>query len=87
MHIPGRAIFAVYLRLRDLERRPRLFDDRMPSGRVRRRRERFRRWCGPELWQVLCNCEMKRDAPRDDVIRWRRDGRLDPSRRHRLLGC
>ncbi|OYW56810.1 MAG: hypothetical protein B7Z29_01975 [Hyphomicrobium sp. 12-62-95] len=49
--------------MRDLVRRPRLFNDRMPAGRCRARLERFRRWCGPCLWQVLCDAELKRYPP------------------------
>lgn len=72
MTLSGDAIWRVHLRLRDLVRRPRLFDDRMPPGRVRARLERFRRWCGPLLWQVLCTCEVKREPPPADVGKWRR---------------
>lgn len=42
------AVWRVHLRLRDLQAHPRLFNDRMPPVRVRRRIERFRRWCGPD---------------------------------------
>ncbi len=72
MHFEGSTIFAVHMRLRNLIRVPCLFDDRMPAGRVRNRIERFRRWCGPLLWQVLCNCEMKRKCPDADVMRFRK---------------
>lgn len=68
-------VWRVFLRLRDLEAKPRLFNDRMPGGRVRIRRERFRRWCGLLLWQILCNCEMKREPLRaDQFAKWRRGG-------------
>jgi hypothetical protein len=46
MKFSARQVWAVHCRLRDLERRPRLFDDRMPAGRVRARLERFERWAG-----------------------------------------
>jgi hypothetical protein len=68
MKFSARQVWAVHCRLRDLVRRPRLFNDRMPAGRCRARLERFRAWCGPLMWQVLCNCEMKRQTPRPDWI-------------------
>lgn len=71
MHFEGQTIYRVHSRLRDLVARPRLFNDRMPAGRVRNRIERFRRWCGPVVWQLLCNCEMKREDPPRDLMRWR----------------
>lgn len=71
MRFADRTIFAVHKRLRNLIRQPRLFDDRMPSGRVRIRIERFRRWCGPALWQRLCTCEVKRIEPTGNVQRYR----------------
>jgi hypothetical protein len=40
----------------------------MPAGRVRARIVRFRSWCGPCLWQVLCDHEMKRTQPRADLF-------------------
>jgi hypothetical protein len=59
------------MRLRDQVLRPRLFNDLMPAGRVRARGDRFRRWCGPMLWQLLCNLEMKREVPPENLQQWR----------------
>jgi hypothetical protein len=58
-------VWKVHLRLRDLAARPRLFNDRMPPRRVHARIERFRRWCGPILWAVLCDYEHRRMQPRN----------------------
>lgn len=71
MRFDGATIFAVHVRLRDLARRPRLFNDRMPPARVARRLRRFQRWCGPTLWWVLVDHEHRRTQPAADVIRWR----------------
>jgi hypothetical protein len=68
MKFSARQVWAVHCRLRDLERRPRLFDDRMPAGRVRARLERFERWAGSLLWFTLIECERKRELPRPDWI-------------------
>ncbi len=59
MTLSEAAVWRVYMRLRDEIRYPRLFDDRMPAGRVRLRLERFRRWCGPLLWALLCEGEYR----------------------------
>lgn len=71
MTLDGGVIWRIHLRLRDQVRRPRLFNDRMPAGRARKRLERFRRWCGPCLWQILCDCELKRREPAADVGKFR----------------
>lgn len=69
--IDGATIFAVHKRLRDLAGRPRLFDDRMPPARVSRRLERFKGWCGPMVWAILCDCEHHRTQPPETLKRYR----------------